>query len=91
MGKSCVSFQELMLNHLRKECVPVAVYLVNGAQLRGHVKGFDNFTVVLESEGKCQLIYKHAVVSVVPLKPIPDLFEPALRELAVARSGEETA
>ena len=90
MGKGCVNFQELLLNHLRKECVPVAVYLVNGAQLRGSIKGFDNFTLVLESEGKYQLIYKHAVASVVPQKPVPDLFGPALRELAEARRARES-
>ena len=91
MRKDCVNFQELMLNYLRKESVPVVMHLLNGAELRGHLKGFDNFTLVLESEGKYQLIYKHAVASVVPLEPIPDLFEPALRELAVARSGEDAA
>jgi host factor-I protein len=90
MGKGCVNFQELLLNHLRKECVPVAIYLLNGAQLRGCIKGFDNFTLVLESEGKSQLIYKHAVASVVPQRPIPDLFGPALRELAEGRTGQET-
>jgi host factor-I protein len=89
MGKGGVNFQELLLNHLRKESVPVAVFLVSGAQLRGCIKGFDNFTLVLESEGKPQLVYKHAVASVVPQKTVPDLIAPALRELAEAKREQE--
>jgi len=50
--------------------MPVTIYLVNGFQLKGLVRGFDNFTVVLEFEGKQQMVYKHAISTVMPLRPI---------------------
>ncbi|MBP7177210.1 MAG: RNA chaperone Hfq, partial [Thermoclostridium sp.] len=53
---------------------PVTVYLTNGFQLRGLVKGFDNFTVVLDSEGKQQLVYKHAISNVSPMKAVNIIF-----------------
>ncbi|MER2140132.1 MAG: RNA chaperone Hfq, partial [Priestia megaterium] len=58
------------LNQLRKENIYVTVFLLNGFQLRGLIKGFDNFTVLIESEGKQQLIYKHAISTFVPNKNI---------------------
>jgi len=71
MNKTQMNLQDLFLNQVRKENTPVTIYLIGGVQLKGMVKGFDAFTVVLESQGKPpQLIYKHAVASVVPMKPI---------------------
>ena len=64
------SLQDCFLNQARKENVPVTVFLTNGFQIRGQVKGFDSFTVVLDSDGKQQLIYKHALSTVVPLYPL---------------------
>jgi len=64
------SLQDRFLNQARKENVPVTVFLTNGFQIRGQVKGFDSFTVVLDSEGKQQLIYKHALSTIVPLHPL---------------------
>ena len=58
--KQPINIQDQFLNQLRKEAVPVTVFLLNGFQLRGQVKGFDNFTILFESEGKQQLVYKHA-------------------------------
>lgn len=58
------------MNQLRRESIPVTIYLINGYQLKGHVKGFDNFTVVLESDGKQQLVYKHALSTVMPMRNI---------------------
>ena len=64
------NLQDSFLNQLRKERAVVTMFLMNGFQLHGVVKGFDGFTVVLDSEGKQQLIYKHAISTVVPPKPI---------------------
>ena len=69
-----INLQDVFLNQVRKEHVPVTVYLTNGFQLRGMVKGFDNFTVVLDSEGKQQLVYKHAISTVWPMKPVNVIF-----------------
>ncbi|MBM7701953.1 MULTISPECIES: RNA chaperone Hfq [Bacillaceae] len=68
--KQTINIQDQFLNQLRKENVFVTVFLLNGFQLRGLIKGFDNFTVLLESEGKQQLIYKHAISTFVPSKNI---------------------
>ena len=70
MQKS-INLQDGILNGLRRDRSPVTVFLVNGFQLRGVVRGFDSFVVILDSEGKQQMIYKHAISTLVPPKPIP--------------------
>jgi host factor-I protein len=65
-----INIQDTFLNHLRKENVPVTIYLVNGFQLRGLVKAFDNFTVVIDTEGKQQLVYKHAISTFLPQRAV---------------------
>lgn len=65
-----MNIQDQFLNQLRKEGSPVTVFLLNGFQLRGQVKGFDNFTVLFESEGKQQLVYKHAISTFSPQKNV---------------------
>jgi len=70
MTKSPINLQDAFLNQVRKDNLPITMYLVNGVQLKGMVKGFDNFTVVLESEGKQSLVYKHAVSTITPARPI---------------------
>lgn len=65
------NLQDLFLNQARRDRSQITMFLMNGFQLHGIVRGFDNFTVVLESDGKQQLIYKHAISTVVPPKPIP--------------------
>lgn len=65
-----VNLQDIFLNQARKTGMQVTVFLMNGFQLRGVVTGFDSFTVVLDSEGKQQLIYKHAISTVIPVKPV---------------------
>lgn len=71
MNKAQMNLQDSFLNQVRKDNVPVTIYLVSGVQLKGHVRGFDSFTVVLESPGKAtQLVYKHAMASVVPARNI---------------------
>lgn len=76
-----INLQDVFLNQVRKEHIPVTVYLTNGFQLRGMVKGFDNFTVVLDSEGKQQLVYKHAISTVSPMKAVNIIFnDSAMKE-----------
>lgn len=65
-----LNLQDNFLNKVRKENAIVTVYLVNGFQIRGVVVGFDNFTVIIESEGKEQLIYKHAISTIAPAEKI---------------------
>ena len=65
-----VNLQEAILNEVRRDKVPVTLFLMNGFQLRGTVTGFDSFVVVLLSEGKQQMIYKHAISTLVPMKPL---------------------
>jgi len=69
-----INLQDVFFNQVRKEHIPVTVYLTNGFQLRGMVKGFDNFTVVIDSEGKQQLVYKHAISTVSPMKAVNIIF-----------------
>lgn len=66
-----INLQDMFLNQVRKEGIGVTIYLMGGVQLRGQVRGFDAFTVLLDSPGKpTQLVYKHAITSVVPARPI---------------------
>ena len=70
------NLQDLILNQARRDRSMVTVFLMNGFQLHGVVKGFDSFTLVLDSDGKQQLIYKHAISTIVPPRPISLYFEP---------------
>jgi len=70
VNKSQFNLQDAFLNQVRKDKILVTIYLVNGFQIRGLVKGFDNFTVVVELDGKQQLVYKHAISTVAPMKPV---------------------
>ncbi|MDA8227637.1 MAG: RNA chaperone Hfq [Desulfitobacterium hafniense] len=70
MNKSPINLQDTFLNQVRKDNLPVTIYLVNGFQLKGIVRGFDNFTVILDFEGKQQMVYKHAISTIMPLRPI---------------------
>jgi host factor-I protein len=74
MNKSNINLQDVFLNQVRKEHIPVTVYLTNGFQLKGTVKGFDNFTVVLDSDSRQQLIYKHAISTISPQKLVNLIF-----------------
>lgn len=65
-----INLQDVLLNQLRKDKISITVFLTNGFQLKGVIKGFDNFVVILESEGKQQMIYKHAISTLVPFKPV---------------------
>ncbi len=62
--------QELFLSRACRQRVAVTMFLMNGFQMRGHIAGFDDAVVVLDTEGKQQIIYKHAISTVVPTHPI---------------------
>ena len=70
MNKSTNNLQDIVLNGARKNKIPVTLYLTNGFQLKGNVTGFDSFTVILNCDGKQMMIYKHAISTITPLKPI---------------------
>lgn len=65
-----LNLQDIFLNQIRKDGTPVTIFLLNGFQIKGFVRGFDNFTVVLDSDNKQQLIYKHAISTICPLRPV---------------------
>ena len=67
------NFQDLILNQVRKENMPVTVFLTSGFQIRGSIKGFDNYVIVLEVDGKHQMVYKHAISTIIPLKYLANL------------------
>ena len=68
--KNNLPLQDAYLLAIKRENAPVTIYLRNGFQLRGHVRGFDNFTIILEYDNKPHLVYKHAVSTVSPQSPV---------------------
>ncbi len=73
--------QDVFLNHVRKSKTPVTVFLVNGVKLQGVITWFDNFSVLLRRDGHTQLVYKHAISTVMPGAPIM-LFDASKAEAA---------
>ena len=71
MTQKINNLQEIFLTQARRERRPVTMFLMNGFKMRGCITGFDAFTVVLSSDGKQQIIYKHAISTIVPERPIP--------------------
>ena len=65
-----INLQEVFLNQVRCAKTAVTVFLVNGFQIRGFVTGFDNFTVILDSDGRQQLVYKHAISTIQPVRAV---------------------
>ena len=65
-----MNLQDAILKEVRREKVPVTLFLMNGFQLRGIITGFDSFVVVLVSDGKQQMIYKHAISTLAPIRPL---------------------
>ncbi len=70
MNKTKLNLQDKFLNQIRKDNILTTIFLVNGYQLRGLVKSFDNFTILLEVEGKQQMVYKHAISTIVPNRDV---------------------
>ena len=68
-----INLQDVFLNQCRKDKILVTIFLTNGFQFKGIVKGFDNYAVILDCDGKQELVYKHAISTIVPVKPIPIL------------------
>ena len=65
-----MNLQDALLRQVRKERIPVTLFLMNGFQLRGVITGFDNFVVILVTDNKQQMIYKHAISTLVPARPL---------------------
>lgn len=70
MSKTANNLQDIFLNGARKNKIPVTIYLTNGFQIKGNVKGFDNFTVIMDCDGKQMMVYKHAISTMTPIKCI---------------------
>ena len=75
------NLQDTFLNHVRKSKVPLTIFLVNGVKLQGVITWFDNFSVLLRRDAHSQLVYKHAISTIMPAAPV-QLFE-------TAREGDE--
>ncbi len=71
--KNKINIQDTILNHVRKNSIKVKLYLMNGVQLKGKVVGFDDFTILLETDSDLKVIYKHAVSTIEPKKNIKDI------------------
>ncbi len=65
-----MNLQDVFLNQARKEKVPVTVFLVNGFQFKGLVNGFDSYIVIMDCDGKQNVVYKHAISTIAPSRPI---------------------
>lgn len=76
MADNSSNVQDVFLNYVRKNKTPVTVFLVNGVKLQGYISGFDNFCVLLRRDSHVQLVYKHAISTVMPANPV-QLYEPA--------------
>ena len=69
------NLQDLFLMRARRDRTPLTVFLMNGFQMRGVITGYDAFVVILDSEGRQQVLYKHAISTIVPVRPV-ELEEP---------------
>ena len=90
------NLQDAFLNHVRKTKVPVTIFLINGVKLQGVITWFDNFCVLLRRDGQSQLVYKHAISTIMPAQPVnlyegdgqyPQTRSTALRSRSRARRG----
>ena len=64
------NLQDTFLNYIRRDKIPVTLFLMNGFQLRGVVRSFDSFVVLIDADGRQQMIYKHAISTVAPARPV---------------------
>jgi len=76
MSEKKQNLQDAFLNSVRKSKTPLTIFLVNGVKLQGVVSWFDNFCVLLRRDGQSQLVYKHAISTIMPAQPV-QLYEPA--------------
>lgn len=89
MGKATVNLQDSFLNQVRKENSEIEMMLVNGTHLAGLVRGFDNFTVVVNAGGKQHLVYKHAIAQIVSQRPVQESYAPQQAQPPAAREPRE--
>ena len=91
MAKNSAELQDVILNSVRKNRIPVTMHLTNGVPLKGIIRGFDSFVVLLESDGKQQKIYKHAISTVTPSRPVQYSTMPSalVDDVPVEQNGEE--
>lgn len=87
-GEKSQNVQDVFLNTIRKNKAPVTVFLVNGVKLQGIVTWFDNFSMLLRRDGHTQLVYKHAISTVMPSGPL-QLFEPEIQEDSAKEEAAE--
>ncbi|NVK35311.1 MAG: RNA chaperone Hfq [Rhodobacteraceae bacterium] len=76
MAERTHNLQDHFLNHVRKAKIPLTIFLINGVKLQGVVTWFDNFCVLLRRDGHSQLVYKHAISTIMPNGPV-QLFDPS--------------
>ena len=88
MAEKSQNVQDVFLNHIRKNKTPVTVFLVNGVKLQGIVTWFDNFSVLLRRDSHTQLVYKHAISTIMPTIPI-QLFDQS--QVAAAAKEDENS
>ena len=87
-GEKAQNLQDSFLNHVRKQKVPVTIFLVNGVKLQGVITWFDNFCLLLRRDAQSQLVYKHAISTIMPAQPV-QLYEPSDDEMAEPVDGED--
>ena len=87
MGKNSADLQDIILNGVRKNRIPVTMHLTNGVPLKGIIRGFDSYVVLLESDGKQQMIFKHAISTVTPSRPVQ--YSPSESDVPANPSEEE--
>lgn len=68
--KNSINIQDQLLNQVRKEKIFLTIFLVNGVQIKGTLKGFDNYVILLEADGKQNIVYKHAISTIIPAKAL---------------------
>ena len=64
------NYQDTLLSTVRKDNMPVTIFLTSGFQIRGQIKAFDSYVIIIESDGKQQMVYKHAISTIIPLKAV---------------------
>ncbi|MCC8043747.1 MAG: RNA chaperone Hfq [Oscillospiraceae bacterium] len=65
-----LNLQDVFLNQARKDRIPITCILTNGFQFKGLIKGFDSYSVIIETEGKQELVFKHAISTIIPARPV---------------------
>lgn len=91
MASKLINLQENFLNQARKENVPVTIHLVNGFQIKGMIRGFDQFTVVIDAMGRQQMVFKHAISTITPARPLGATKQQEEKSEEAAAPAEEKA